>query len=243
MNKKKMGEFIRSLREKKNITQDQLAQHIGVSEKDIQYWEIGRKIPNMYDLELLSFQFDVSVNDLLCGKKNKNQDDDEVFYYATVQRNKHKKNILFGSIIFVVLICIFLLLVLLSKNQDKVDIYKISGESENFYYGNAMFISSKIKNIYVYGDIESKNHKINVKDITNITLKSGDRLIIGSNTLPKQISIENYGYDELFPQEVVDNLDNWYLEITYKVNDEPRTEKINLNNQYVMDKIKVKPIA
>ena len=40
-------------------------------------------------------------------------------------------------------------LVLLSKNQDKVDIYKISGESENFYYGNAMFISSKIKNIYV----------------------------------------------------------------------------------------------
>jgi len=243
MNKKKIGEFIKVLREKRNLSQEQLAQHIGVSEKDIQCWESGKKIPNMCDLELLSFQFNTSVNDLLSGKKNKNQDDDEVFYYATVQRNKHKKTIIFSSIIVVMLICIFSLLVFSNKTQEKVDIYKISGESENFYYVNAMFIISKIKNIYVYGDVESKNHKISLKDITNITLKSGERLIIGSNTLPKQISVENFGYDELFPQEVVDNLDNWVLEITYKNNNETITETIKLKNQYIMDKIKVKPIA
>ena len=42
---------------------------------------------------------------------------------------------------------------------------------------------------------------------------------------------------------VVDNLDNWYLEITYKDGKETTTEKIKLNNRYVMDKVKVQPIA
>lgn len=144
----------------------------------------------------------------------------------------------------IIIALIGIILILLNRNNESsVKIYSINGESENFYYANAMFVSSKIKNIYVYGDIESKNSKIGIKDITNVALKSGDRLIVASNSLPKQISIENYGYDELFPKEVVDNLDNWYLEITYKDGKETTTEIIKLNNRYVMNKVKVQPIA
>lgn len=47
----------------------------------------------------------------------------------------------------------------------------------------------------------------------------------------------------MFPKEVVDNLDNWYLEITYKDGKETTIEKIKLNNRYVMDKVKVQSIA
>ena len=155
---------------------------------------------------------------------------------------KNYKVLLISSLI-VIAVFIGVIVVLLNKNQNKVKIYTISGESENFYYSNAMFVSSDIKNIYVYGDIESKSNKIEIKDISKITLKSGDRLIISSSSLPKQISIENYGSDELFPKEVVDNLDNWILEITYKSNKETITETIKLKNQYVMDKVKVQPIA
>ena len=155
---------------------------------------------------------------------------------------KNYKVLLISSLI-VIAVFIGVIVVLLNKNQNKVKIYTISGESENFYYSNAMFVSSDIKNIYVYGDIESKSNKIEIKDISKITLKSGDRLIISSSYLPKQISVENYGYDELFPKEVVDNLDNWILEITYKNNKETNTETIKLNNQYIMDKVKVDPIA
>lgn len=158
------------------------------------------------------------------------------------ETKKHKIMLIVG-IVFITILASIIIILINKNNQIKVNIYTIDGESENFYYVNAMFVSSKIKNIYVYGDIESKNSKINIKDITNVELKSGDRLIVASNSLPKQISIENYGYDELFPKEVVDNLDNWYLEITYKDGKETTTEKIKLNNRYVMDKVKVQPIA
>ena len=156
----------------------------------------------------------------------------------------NKYRILFIISIVLLITSIIVICILLKGNDEsKVKIYAISGESDNFYYSNAMFVSSDIKNIYVYGDVVPKNHKIDVKDITNYTFKSGDRLIISSSSLPKQISVENYGYDELFPKEVVDNLDNWILEITYKNNKETTTEIIKLNNQYIMDKVKVQPIA
>lgn len=160
-----------------------------------------------------------------------------------MKENKSQKILLIVSGIIIVLLICFIFVILNRNSQSKVKIYTISGESENFYYANAMFVASDIKNIYVYGDVISKNHQIDAKDITKYTFKSGDRLIISSSSLPKQISVENYGYDELFPKEVVNNLDNWILEITYKNNKELTTEIIKLNNQYIMDKVKVQPIA
>lgn len=104
---------------------------------------------------------------------------------------KKHKIMLIVEIVFIVILASVIVILINKNNQNKVNIYAIDGESENFYYENAMFVSSKIKNIYVYGDIESKNSKINIKDITNVALKLGDRLIVASNFLPKQISIEN----------------------------------------------------
>lgn len=126
-----------------------------------------------------------------------------------MEEPKRNERVLIVGILLFVLIVGFLLIVLYStKNKNQVKIYSISGESENFYYNNALFISSNIKNIFVYGELENKTRDIN---ITNVALMSGERLIIRSDSLPKGMSIENYGYDELFSKEVVKNLDNWYL--------------------------------
>lgn len=158
-----------------------------------------------------------------------------------MEEPKRNERVLIVGILLFVLIVGFLLIVLYStKNKNQVKIYSISGESENFYYNNALFISSNIKNIFVYGELEYKTRDIN---ITNVSLMSGERLIISSDSLPKGISIENYGYDELFPEEVVKNLDNWYLEITYSNSKETKTEKLELNNNYLMKKQEVQPIA
>lgn len=158
-----------------------------------------------------------------------------------MEEPKRNERVLIVGILLFVLIVGFLLIVLYStKNKNQVKIYSISGESENFYYNNALFISSNVKNIFVYGELEYKTRDIN---ITNIALMSGERLIISSDSLPKGISIENYGYDELFPEEVVKNLDNWYLEITYSNSKETKTEKLELNNNYLMKKQEVQPIA
>lgn len=158
-----------------------------------------------------------------------------------MEEPKRNERVLIVGILLFVLIVGFLIIVLYStKNKNQVKIYSISGESENFYYNNALFISSNIKNIFVYGELENKTRDIN---ITNVALMSGERLIIRSDSLPKGMSIENYGYDELFSKEVIKNLDNWYLEITYSNSKETKTEKLELNNNYLMKKQKVQPIA
>lgn len=158
-----------------------------------------------------------------------------------MEEPKRNERVLIVGILLFVLIVGFLLIVLYStKNKNQVKIYSISGESENFSYNNALFISSNIKNIFVYGELENKTRDIN---ITNVALMSGERLIIRSDSLPKGMSIENYGYDELFSKEVVKNLDNWYLEITYSNSKETKTEKLELNNNYLMKKQEVQPIA
>ena len=158
-----------------------------------------------------------------------------------MEEPKRNERVLIVGILLFVLIVGFLLIVLYSaKSRNQVKIYSISGESENFYYNNALFISSNVKNIFVYGELEYKTRNIS---ITDVALMSGERLIIRSNSLPTGISIENYGYDEMFPKEVVKNLDNWYLEITYSNSKETKTEKLELNNNYLMKKQEVQPIA
>ena len=239
MDKEKIGKFIAKLRKKKGVSQEDLAKRMKKSVKKVEKWETGKKIPSILDLEDLCFALDTTLNELLGGEKRNMIDDDMIFLYR--QQQKKKKLIsLCLSIVFILLVVFISLNI--NKNE-KVKIYSINGESEHFYYLNAMFVSSNIKNIYVYGNLESKDEKVKVSDITNIALKSDDRLIIASSSLPKQISVENYGYNELFPKEVVNNLDNWYLQIDYKTDKETKTEIIKLENRYLMDKVKVKPIS
>lgn len=142
-----------------------------------------------------------------------------------------KSNIIVLSFIVLILF-IILVLSFIILNNNKTKVYAISGESKNFYYSNALFISSNNKNIYVYGDLTSKDKNIK---ITSVALMSENRLIVKSDSLPQGISIENVGYDELFPKNVVNNLDNWYLEIIFNNDEGENTEKLNLINNLLIN--------
>lgn len=142
-----------------------------------------------------------------------------------------KSNIIVLSFIVLILF-IILVLSFIILNNNKTKVYAISGESKNFYYSNALFISSNNKNIYVYGDLTSKDKNIK---ITSVALMSENRLIVKSDSLPQGISIENVGYDELFPKKVVNNLDNWYLEIIFNNDEGENTEKLNLINNILIN--------
>ena len=68
------GSTIKSLREAKNLTQAQLAQQIGVSDKAVSKWETGKGLPDLSLLEPLGQALGVSVQELLSGEPvvNKN---------------------------------------------------------------------------------------------------------------------------------------------------------------------------
>ena len=61
------GEIIRGLREKRRLTQRDLAQRLNVSDKTISKWETGRGLPDITLLEPLAGALGVSVTELLSG--------------------------------------------------------------------------------------------------------------------------------------------------------------------------------
>ena len=58
-------EVLKTLREKKGLTQEQLAQKVLVTRQAVSRWETGETQPNTDTLKLLSGVFDVSINTLL----------------------------------------------------------------------------------------------------------------------------------------------------------------------------------
>lgn len=69
MNQKKIGSFLRELRREKNLTQEQLAEMLGVTNRSISRWENGASMPD-FDLVMeLADYFDVSLEEFLDGER------------------------------------------------------------------------------------------------------------------------------------------------------------------------------
>ncbi|MGN1157730.1 MAG: helix-turn-helix domain-containing protein [Agathobacter sp.] len=68
MNQEKIGKFIALMRREQNLTQKQLAEKIGVSDKTVSKWETGRSMPDNGVLLDLCLILHISVNELLSGE-------------------------------------------------------------------------------------------------------------------------------------------------------------------------------
>lgn len=74
MNQEKIGKFILKCRKEKNLTQEQLAELIGVSRKSISRWENGNSMPDYATLDILCNALNISINELYYGEKIINKD-------------------------------------------------------------------------------------------------------------------------------------------------------------------------
>ena len=61
----KIGDRIKELRKEKNFSQSQLARRIGVSQKTVDYWELGTNEPKASYIVKLAELFEVSADFLL----------------------------------------------------------------------------------------------------------------------------------------------------------------------------------
>lgn len=69
MEQQKIGKFIHDLRKEKELTQKQLAEQVGVSDKTISKWETGRGIPDTAIMSELCQVLGISINELLSGER------------------------------------------------------------------------------------------------------------------------------------------------------------------------------
>ena len=67
MNASETGKFISSKRREKELTQKELAEKLGVTDKAVSKWETGRGLPDVSVLEDLSKELEVSVSEILNG--------------------------------------------------------------------------------------------------------------------------------------------------------------------------------
>ena len=73
MNTYVTGATIKELREKRNLTQAELAEEIGVSSKTISKWETGKGLPDITMLQPLAQALGISIIELMNGEWVSNQ--------------------------------------------------------------------------------------------------------------------------------------------------------------------------
>ena len=108
MDCEKIGSFIYECRKKKNMTQKDLSEKIGVTVQAISKWERGLGCPDISLLTDLSEALGISVNELLNGEKIKNitiKQADKITYegivlYTNLEREKTKITLSYVKMIF-----------------------------------------------------------------------------------------------------------------------------------------------
>ena len=73
MNQEKIGRFIAELRKEKNMTQQELADKLNITDRAISHWENGRSIPDAGVILELCKILNINVNELLSAKKIKEE--------------------------------------------------------------------------------------------------------------------------------------------------------------------------
>ena len=68
MDQVKIGKFIAECRKNVNLTQMQLAEMLGITDRAVSKWETGRSLPDTSIMLELCGILSISVNDLLCGE-------------------------------------------------------------------------------------------------------------------------------------------------------------------------------
>lgn len=234
MNQEKIGKFIAQCRKEKKLTQEELGKKVGVGFKAVSKWENGHNLPDISLMPSLCEVLNVSINDLLNGEKDNNSKNNGVLNYLKYQKKKNKNRIILISIISILILIISILLCYFVNNYGKVKVFEIYGESNNFEYNDSLFLTSNIKHIFVDGKLNIKNDNISYDDIKLISLKSGNDIIKSGTNIFNEINKEDYGYNELFSKNVIDNIDNWYIEISYNNNGNMEIESIRLNNNNIL---------
>lgn len=153
MEQDKMGEFIAKLRKEKNMTQQQLADKLNVTDRAVSNWEHGRRLPDYSILKKLCDILSISINELFAGKKiekenyNKIADDNllNIIEKIDKENKKNEKRMIIVLVIVTLLtmliiyllplktikdVCIFIMVIIVSIISITINVI-VMGEKNN----------------------------------------------------------------------------------------------------------------
>ena len=240
MNIEKMAEFLRSLREDKGLTQDQLGDMLNVSRSLVSKWEHASKIPAVDCLMSLSKIYDITIDEIIYGerKNTKNAKNIDSLSATIMNESKKKIDIAHKSIIIVTLVLSFLLLgSYFIFNYNSIKVYSVYGKAEHYDVKNTLMIISKNKSYIKFGDIVNSNDYGNKEyDGYEFYAKDGDNKIVLSSREDGEIVRNLDDSDNYLNFENLEKfIDDLYVDIYY--NDEVETVKLDASLEMANNKI------
>lgn len=123
-----IGKFIQEIRKEKGLTQKELAELIGVSDKTISKWETGNSSPDTSMLMSLSEALEITVNELLSAEKispeNYSMKAEETIMTLMKENEAGKRTHLISQIIGLLLIILaFVLIFAISAGTETIALF------------------------------------------------------------------------------------------------------------------------
>lgn len=171
MEQEKIGRFIQELRKEKNMTQLELGERLGVTDRAISKWENGRGMPDLSLIKPLCKELDITINELLSGERIKKEEyqeklEENILNTIKYTDKKIKKNnnvfkIIIGSVLTLLIIFITLFSIDIKRMNNNEPVFF---STWGFLYAPAIDLHEielelAIKNYLVLnGDSESKRY-------------------------------------------------------------------------------------
>lgn len=227
---KKIGRLIATEREKINLTQEGLGKKLFVTRQAVSKWERGIAMPDIEVLLKICKIFNISTNELLAGERtteiNKEYINNISLDVLKEGKKKVKKIIILFSIIVTILI-VFFLIYYFASTYNKIRIFKISGQSDNFQVIDTISVFSNETAYLKFSNVYSE--KYTPKFIQFYYIKYNEKINIYASDKGEALIIQNKGYNEYFDFDDIEYIiNNLYVDVHYEENKSNKIETIKL---------------
>lgn len=197
MDMKKIGSFLKDLRKEKGLTQEQLAEILGVAGRTVSRWETAVNMPDLSILIQLAEFYDVEIGEILDGERKDKDMDKELKEtlkkMADYSEAKKKK---FADVCNLVLLITFIICAITLVVQLIVfgSIKYIIGEIITILIGGFVAITMTVKN--GLWDVSSKHKTTPLMDIITSGIISFIFTVTGSAMV--YLRTENFKFTTVF---------------------------------------------
>ncbi len=102
MNTAKTGQLIAAKRKEAGLTQEKLAEKIGITNKTVSKWETGKSMPDYSVVSELCRELNITAGELLSGKESEEKSDSDLLEaFERIQKLEKERTLLLGLVLII----------------------------------------------------------------------------------------------------------------------------------------------
>lgn len=223
MDQQKIGTFIASLRKESGMTQAELGDKVGVTDRAVSRWENGHNLPDIMVMEKISEVFGITLIELMNGQKTEvikecNLDklaENAITYHKSMMRAYFKRLIIGLSIVIGVLV-IILLTAFCINNFNRCKVYRIESTKSDF------FVKGKVTQTNKSTTLVLTNFDYNGTKMQQVYAMHYSLLVDGNSIYHGGIDLDEFKIDK---NTKILNIDDYFKTLTIYI-DEFKNDEI-----------------